>query len=139
MKFAKSVVAHSYRRGKPFGRHSFNNGARGMAANRIPDKPVVLHGSMAPGLAFSFGFTGYLIWQMVEVRRMSKAADKDIEYHREARLRNIRICEGHREISRLRDKNKAEPEAEVEVEVEAEPEAKMVEEDMEMPWWCGSA
>lgn len=36
--------------------------------------------------------------EMVEVRRMSKAADKDIEYHREARLRNIRICEGHREV-----------------------------------------
>lgn len=47
------------------------------------------------------------------------------------------------QISRLRDKNKAEAKPEVEVEVEAEPEAKpeakMVEEDMEMPWWCGSA
>ncbi|XP_013583462.1 PREDICTED: uncharacterized protein LOC106292420 [Brassica oleracea var. oleracea] len=100
MKLAKSFVAHySYRRGKPFGRHSFSNGAKGMATNLTPEKPVVRSGSHAAGLAMLFGFTGYMIWQIVENIRITKAAEKAIENHTEARLRNTRVSEGYEEVS----------------------------------------
>ncbi|CAH8356659.1 unnamed protein product [Eruca vesicaria subsp. sativa] len=71
-----------------------------MANRTPPKKPVAPRGPMAPGLALFFGFTGYIIWQMVELRGISKAADKDMEYRREIHLRSTRIGEGQRECYR---------------------------------------
>ncbi|CAF1938462.1 unnamed protein product [Brassica oleracea var. botrytis] len=101
MKLAKSFVAHySYRRGKPFGRHSFSNGSYLFLSSDVSNgKPVVRSGSDAAGLAMLFGFTGYMIWQIVENIRITKAAEKAIENHTEARLRNTRVYEGYEEVS----------------------------------------
>ncbi|KAL0708588.1 hypothetical protein Bca4012_075014 [Brassica carinata] len=101
MKLAKSFVAHySYRRGKPFGRHSFSNGSYLFLSSDVSNgKPVVRSGSHAAGLAMLFGFTGYMIWQIVENIRITKAAEKAIENHTEARLRNTRVSKGYEEVS----------------------------------------
>ncbi|XP_009147228.1 uncharacterized protein LOC103870816 [Brassica rapa] len=92
--------------------------------NRTPDNPVVIRGFSAPGLALFFGFTGYMIWQIVENTRITKATKKCTEYLNEACLRNTRVSEGYKEISRLigKEKDEADDEAEAEAEAEADDE-----------------
>ncbi|KAL0744340.1 hypothetical protein Bca4012_085853 [Brassica carinata] len=155
MQFVRSVAAQCCRRGKPVGRRNFSssprpslhNECKGMANGTPPEKPVVQLGSPAPGLAVFFGFSGYMIWQMVENIRITKTMKKCTEYYKESSLRNHRVSEGYEEMGRVvaaeakaETELKAEPEAKPEAIPETIPEAgKKAEEDMEMPWWCGSA
>ncbi|KAG2273074.1 hypothetical protein Bca52824_067629 [Brassica carinata] len=80
---------------------------------------------------------------MVENIRITKTMKKCTEYHKESSLRNHRVSEGYEEMGRV-VAAEAKAETELKAEPEAKPEAileagKKAEEDMEMPWWCGSA